>query len=61
MLIQKRRKEKVACNHDLKDLAWIYDSGSPGFSSLSTTSQSAALAKLLHFSTQFIHQLDMNN
>lgn len=32
-----------------------------GSSTFSTTSQSVALAKLLHFSTQFIHQLDMNN
>lgn len=32
-----------------------------GSSTFTTTSQSVALAKLLHFSTQFIHQLDMNN
>lgn len=30
-------------------------------SSFSTTSQYVALAKLLHFSTQFVHQLDMDN
>lgn len=32
-----------------------------GSSSFSMTSQSAALAKLPYFSTQFTHQLDMNN